>query len=114
MKLEFIYVPVTNLTDALAFYRDVLGWEESWREGEKTVGFALPDSDVQAMIDEDAGTSAPGPVYGVEDVRKFRDSHRDDLRFTLEPQEIPGGYWAAFQDPSGNTIYVADQSTAEA
>ena len=30
---------------------------------------------------------------------------------TSEPQEIPGGYLAIFEDPSGNTIYVMDQST---
>jgi predicted enzyme related to lactoylglutathione lyase len=29
---------------------------------------------------------------------------------TSEPQEIPGGYLATYADPSGNMIYVMDQS----
>jgi hypothetical protein len=30
------------------------------------------------------------------------------------PKEIPGGFWCAFEDPSGNLTYILDQSTAEA
>ena len=36
------------------------------------------------------------------------------LRASAEPDEIPGGFLATFQDPTGNTIYVMDQSTEEA
>jgi catechol 2,3-dioxygenase-like lactoylglutathione lyase family enzyme len=66
MKLEFLYTPTRDLQASLGLYRDELGWEEAWREGDSTV--------------------------------------------TSEPQEIPGGYLATFEDPSGNTIYVMDQS----
>lgn len=43
--------PVTNLRAALALYRDRLGWQEAWREGEGTVALKLPGSDVQLMLD---------------------------------------------------------------
>jgi hypothetical protein len=31
-------------------------------------------------------------------------------RAASAPEEIPGGYLATYEDPSGNTIYVMDQS----
>ena len=38
MKLEFMYLPTQDLDAALALYRDTLGFDELWREGEVTVG----------------------------------------------------------------------------
>jgi hypothetical protein len=35
------------------------------------------------------------------------------LRASGDPDEIPGGFLATLQDPSGNTIYVMDQSTEQ-
>jgi len=46
----------------------------------------------------------------LDDVKRFNAERPDGLRVTSEPQEIPGGYFATFEDPSGNTIYVMDQS----
>src|SRR5690606_39101611 len=37
MKLSYIYVSVPDLKEALVFYRDELGLDEAWREGESTV-----------------------------------------------------------------------------
>ena len=51
MKLEFWYAPVTDLSAALALYRDTLGWEEAWREGELTASLVLPGTEVQLMLD---------------------------------------------------------------
>ena len=36
------------------------------------------------------------------------------IRVTVEPEAIPGGFMATFEDQSGNTIYVLDQSEAAA
>jgi catechol 2,3-dioxygenase-like lactoylglutathione lyase family enzyme len=115
MKLEFLYAPTRDLQAALALYRDELGWEEVWREGESTVTLKLPGTDVQLMIDtaEPDGGSAFGPIFVLEDVRRFFAERPAALRASAEPAEIPGGFLATFQDPSGNTIYVMDQSTEE-
>jgi catechol 2,3-dioxygenase-like lactoylglutathione lyase family enzyme len=112
VKLTFTYTPVPDLAEALTFYRDTLGWEEAWREGTTTVAFQLPDTEVQFMIDQVTDGSRPGPVFLVDSVKDFHESHRDRVRFGAEPQEIPGGYWVAFDDPGGNPVYVMDQSTA--
>jgi catechol 2,3-dioxygenase-like lactoylglutathione lyase family enzyme len=36
MKLEFLNVPTRDLQASLALYRDELGWQEAWREGDST------------------------------------------------------------------------------
>jgi catechol 2,3-dioxygenase-like lactoylglutathione lyase family enzyme len=116
MRLAFIYLPVTDVKEALALYRDTLGWEEAWREGETTTSLRLPGSEVQLMLDQDdgSGTHGPGPVFTVDSVKDFHAHRSGELRFRFGPSEIPGGFWAAFEDPSGNLTYVLDQSTGGA
>ena len=111
--VEFFYLPVPDLQPALAFYREGLGWEEGWREGDTTVSLALPGSAVQLMVDKDDNTLGPGPVLVVDDVREWIGRRRDTLDVRREPHEIPGGWWAGFCDPFGNAVYVLDQSTAD-
>jgi predicted enzyme related to lactoylglutathione lyase len=115
MKLEFLHVPARDLPAALALYRDEFGWEEAWREGESTVSLKLPGTDVQLMLvaEEHDGGGALGPIFVVDDVKRFFAERPAALRAKGEPEEIPGGFLATFQDPSGNTIYVLDQSTEE-
>jgi len=112
MKLEFLYAHTRDLQASLALYRDELGWEEAWREGDLTVSLKLPGTDVQLMLDAnpDGADDAFGPLFVVDDVRQFNAQRPRGLRVRTEPQEIPGGYLATFEDPSGNTIYVMDQS----
>jgi hypothetical protein len=112
MKLEFLYTPTADLQGSLALYRDGLGWEEAWREGEGTVSLQLPGTDVQVMLDlvED-GDGRPGPMFVVESVARFTAERPAALRACGEPTEIPGGFLATYEDPAGNRIYVMDQST---
>ena len=113
MKLEFLYAPTRDLEAALALYRDELGWQEVWREGDSTVSLQLPGTEVQLMLDaaDPDGGSAFGPIFVLDDVKRFFAERPAALRANGEPDEIPGGFLATFQDPSGNTIYVMDQST---
>jgi catechol 2,3-dioxygenase-like lactoylglutathione lyase family enzyme len=111
MKLEFLYAPTRDLQASLALYRDELGWEEAWREGDSTVSLKLPGSEVQLMlVATDDAESGFGPIFVLDDVKRFNAQRPRGLRVTSEPEEIPGGYLATFLDPSGNTIYVMDQS----
>jgi catechol 2,3-dioxygenase-like lactoylglutathione lyase family enzyme len=113
MKLEFCYLPTTDLAASLRLYRDTLGFDELWREGEQTVGLAIPGNEAALMIDG-AGLDGwgPGPIFGVESVTDFRAEHAE-LDVVTEPYEIPGGYLMAARDPCGNMLYVMDQSTDE-
>ena len=110
MKLTFVFAPVTDLTSALTFYRDTLGWSEAWREGDDTVAFALPDSGVQVMVSREVDQPV-GPMYQVDSVADFL-AGKPGLRVTVEPRDIPDGTVAGFQDPGGNTLYVFDQARA--
>ncbi|GAA4356477.1 VOC family protein [Angustibacter luteus] len=110
MKLAFVYAPVTDLDQGAAFYRDTLGWAEAWRDGDDTVAFAIPDSDVQVMVS--TTPQEAGPMYLVDDVAEFLAAHAD-LPVVVDPFAIPDGQVAGVADPAGNVLYVFDQAGGE-
>lgn len=113
-QLVALYVPVPDLPKALAFYRDTLGWKELWREGDTTAGLQVPGTDTFLMLDVDVeGAARSGPILGVDDVRSYHEQHQARLPFSQEPTEIPGGWWAALEDPFGHAFYVLDQINAD-
>jgi len=112
MKLTFLYQPVDDLDAAVAFYRDTLGLDESWREGTSTAAFALPGTEVELMLDvpPNGGVERQaGGFFGVESVERFLAEH-PDIKPVGEIFELPGGRAATFQDPAGNVLRVFDQS----
>jgi catechol 2,3-dioxygenase-like lactoylglutathione lyase family enzyme len=111
-KLGILYVSVRDLKSALAFYRDQLGLEESWREGEGTVGFKLAGTDVELMIDvyAEGAPDTTGPMFILPSVDKFYEEQLGKLEFVRKPSDIPPGRWASVKDPSGNSIYFIDFS----
>jgi catechol 2,3-dioxygenase-like lactoylglutathione lyase family enzyme len=112
MRLDFVYLPVQDLQGALDLYRDGLGFDELWREGDHTVGLAIPGSETALMVDAAAAPgSGPGPIFGVESVDEWLDGRELDV--FLPPSDIPGGRFMGFRDQAGNQVYVLDQSTAE-
>ena len=104
MKLVFLYHPVKDLKESLAFYRDVLGWDEAWRMGDATVAMQIPGSDVQVMLDatEDASGLGASGFYEVDDVDRFYEANRDRMTFVEPPQDLEPIRYASFTDPSGN------------
>lgn len=111
MKLEFLFVPTSDLAASLRVYRDVLGFTELWREGETTVALAQPGSDVQIMLDANEPEAPVTPLFVVDSAKEFHASAPAGLTTVQEPSEIPGGYLAIYQDGGGTTIQVMDQST---
>jgi len=111
MKLEFMFIPTSDLTASLGLYRDTLGFTEMWREGDSTVALALPGSDVQIMLDANDPKAPVGPLFVVDSVETFHAARPETLAVIEGPSEIPGGFLATYQDPGGATIYVMDQST---
>ncbi len=109
MKLRFIYQPIEDLADAVAFHRDALGLDEAWREGPSTVAFWLPDRSAQLMLS--TTKQPPGPMYLVDDLDAWME-HHGDVEVSIEKYEIPGGAVAGFTAPGGNAFYVYDQARA--
>lgn len=114
MKLEFLFVPTSDLNASLSLYRDGLGFTEAWREGDTTAALALPGSDVQLMVDANDPNAPVGPVFVVDSLKDFHATRPDALAVIEEPSEIPGGFQAIYQEPGGAIIYVIDQSTDSA
>ena len=114
MKLEFLFVPTSDLSASLALYRDGLGFTEVWREGDATVALAMPGTDVQLMLDAHDPDAPLGPLFVVDSVEAFHAARAESLTVVAEPSEIPGGFLATYQEPGGATIYVMDQSTDSA
>ena len=114
MKLEFLFVPTSDLKGSLALYRDGLGFTEQWREGDATVALAMPGTEVQLMLDANDPSAPVGPLFVVDSVKAFHADHGGSLSVLEEPSEIPGGFLATYQDPGGATIYVMDQATEAA
>jgi catechol 2,3-dioxygenase-like lactoylglutathione lyase family enzyme len=107
MKLVFLYHPVKDVKEAVAFYRDVLGWDEAWRMGDATVAMQIPGSEVQVMLDvsDDPGLGASG-FYEVDDVDRFYETHRDQTTFVEPPRDLEPIRCASFTDPAGNLFRV--------
>ena len=114
MKLEFLFVPTSDLNASLALYRDGLGFTEVWREGDATVALAMPGTDVQIMLDAHDPDAPLGPLFVVDSVEAFHAVRAESLIVVEKPSEIPGGFLATYQEPGGATIYVMDQSTDSA
>jgi catechol 2,3-dioxygenase-like lactoylglutathione lyase family enzyme len=111
-KLIFYYVPVSDIKHAKSFYRDTLGLNESWREGDLTIAFKLPDSDIELMVDQTEDANGPGPIFLVPSVQEIYTTMQDDITFSGEPGETPDGLWLSGVDASGNAIYFTDESNA--
>ncbi|NDI35314.1 VOC family protein [Chengkuizengella sediminis] len=108
MKLAFLVQPVENMKESLKFYRDQLGFEEAWREGDHTMALKMPDTDVQLMIEDDELGLPPGGLFLVDSVDQFFEENKDVLTFVKEPMDIPPGRYAIFNDVSNNVIRILD------
>ena len=107
MKPTFIFTPTDDLAATAAFYRDGLGLAESWREGDDTIAFALPGSELELMVSTSPG--GHGPMYLVDSAADWVSAH-PALEIAVPLEKIPGGATVGFTDPAGNAFYVFDQA----
>ena len=63
------------------------------------------------MLDSNDPSAPVGPLFIVDSVVAFHAGKPDGLGVLEEPNEIPGGFMATYQDPGGMVVYVMDQST---
>ncbi|MDZ5472726.1 VOC family protein [Bacillus sp. 31A1R] len=112
MKLIFLFYPVKNLKESLAFYREKMGFEEAWREGEHTAALYLPGTDVRLMLEDEVENEGlpAGGVFLVDSVNRYYEENQNELNFIKQPVDIPPGRFAIFKDNSGNVIRILDFS----
>lgn len=106
-KVGMIIHPVTDLDAAERFYRDGLGLEPKFRDGDRFCAFDLGGVTVALAAGEEdrAGTTAVS--FKVDDlgaaVRQLCDAGATVLR---DVEEGPHEYRAVLRDPAGNALIV--------
>ncbi len=104
--------PVANLEDSIAWFRDMLGFEEVFKVPE--AGWAEVSTSAEGVsIGLEAGGAAEGrgttPVFGVVDINAARSElEGKGVRFEGDTVELPGMVkLATFFDPDGNRFMFA-------
>jgi catechol 2,3-dioxygenase-like lactoylglutathione lyase family enzyme len=115
MRLTFLYHPVSDLKQAVAFYRDLLGWDEAWRMGDDTAAMQIPGSEVLLMLDATTDVEAgPSGFFEVDDVDAFWQALPDSVTKITPPQDLDPIRYAAVKDPGGNLVRLfTDLSPAD-
>lgn len=106
---------VTNLDESLAWFKEMLGFEEIFRAPE--AGWAEITTPAEGISiglgqnEEVDGSGGTTPVFGVDDIEQARSElEGKGVRFDGETVEIPGLVkLATFFDPDGNS-YMLSQS----
>ena len=111
LKVSYFNLPVPDLKAARSFYRDQLGFEETWREGDEACAFALPGTTIQLMLiqREPQHPDRAGLVFLIPSVDDFYEAQQSAIRFHGKPVDIPGnGRWVGALDATGHGLYFAD------
>ncbi len=106
--VDAIQIPVPDLDEALAFYRDRLGHELKWRN-ETSAGLRLPGSEAELVLETGRPELEPNMlVDSVADaVRRFVEAGG---AVEIPPEDIPVGRVAVVHDPFGNRLVLLDLS----
>jgi predicted enzyme related to lactoylglutathione lyase len=113
-KLELVYVPVTDVDRAKAFYADQVGFhldnDATVRPGLRFVQLTPPGSACSISMGIGLTDAEPGSVRGLQLVVEDIQAAHDELAERgVEVSEIdvqPWGSFVHFSDPDGNTWSV--------
>lgn len=111
MKLELVFVPVTDVDRAKAFYTEQIGFnadhDHRVNPELRFVQLTPPGSACSIAIGEGLTEMTPGSLKGllmvVQDVRAVRDELIGRGAAISEVEELAWGAFAYFSDPDGNT-----------
>ena len=114
MKLELVFVPVTDVDRAKSFYVDQVGFNADHDQRVspelRFVQLTPPGSSCSIAFGEGITPMEPGSQKGiqlvVEDVRAFRDRLVANGVEATEVDDLAWGSFTFFQDPDGNAWAV--------
>ncbi len=109
--LDEVFVEVENLEEMRTFYRDVLGFDESFSDPGWGAGFKTGGADLVLTVADNAA-SGVSLVFACGDIdRSLRAVAEAGLVVT---HPLGEGHWGAkiagFEDPEGSTIYLEQPS----
>jgi predicted enzyme related to lactoylglutathione lyase len=112
-RISYVIVGVKALDPAIAFYRDVMGFEFLFSEPEMhfaqfQVGDMLFSLAEGAEEIHGTGDRNTGIGFAVPDLdAAYAELAAKGVKFTMGPGKMPwGGYMAMFVDPNGNEFYL--------
>ncbi len=111
MKLELVFVPVTDVDRAKAFYVDQIGFNADFDHQVtpelRFVQLTPPGSGCSISIGDGLSDMEPGSMKGLQLVVADADAARAELIArgvdASEVQDLPWGRFTGFTDPDGNT-----------
>ncbi|CAG0937407.1 hypothetical protein TFLX_06336 [Thermoflexales bacterium] len=105
-KIDCIRLPVSDLDEALAFYRDRLGHELVWRS-DRSVGLRLPDTEAEIVLHtEERGQEIDLKVESADGAAaRFVEAGGAIL---VPPFDIQIGRCVVVADPWGNPLVLLD------
>ncbi|TCO53111.1 glyoxalase superfamily protein [Actinocrispum wychmicini] len=111
MKLELVYVPVSDVDRAKAFYVDKVGFNDdvdvAVSEEIRFVQLTPPGSACSIALGTGLTDSEPGSVQGLQMVIADADAaHKELLGRGVDVSDVdeqPWGRFVRFSDPDGNT-----------
>lgn len=109
-RLELVYVPVSDVDRAKAFYADKVGfvvdYDHKISDDLRFVQLTPPGSACSISVGVGLADSAPGSAKGLQVVVDDADAARDYLLAqgvdAPEVHEFPWGRFTGFTDPDGN------------
>lgn len=113
MQISYVNVFVSDLAEATAFYRDLLGLGlqfsspehgyASFSAGGVRLGVAVPGSEQSQLRGRHTGVGFAVPDLEAEHARLLGLG----VHFTMPPTKQPwGGFMAMFSDADGNVFYL--------
>jgi catechol 2,3-dioxygenase-like lactoylglutathione lyase family enzyme len=107
--IDAVTVPVPDLDQGLAFYRDGLGHELIWRNDENAqAGLRLPDGETEIVLSQHLPYAPTWLVSSVSDA--VADVIAAGGVVVVEPHAIAVGRLAVVADPFGNSLVLIDLS----
>ena len=107
-KIDCIRLPVSNLDEALAFYRDRLGHELVWRS-DRSAGLRMPDTAAEIVLHIEEHEQEIDLKVASADAAAGRFVEAGGM-ILVPPFDIQIGRCVVVADPWGNSLVLLDTS----
>ena len=106
-RIDAVTVPVPDLDQGLAFYRDALGHDLIWRDDSRgQAGLRLPDSDTEIVLTLEQAYEPDWLVTSAAEAAQV--VVQAGGRIVTGPVDIPVGALVVVADPFGNVLVLVD------
>jgi predicted enzyme related to lactoylglutathione lyase len=106
-KIDAVTVPVPDLDQGLAFYRDALGHDLLWRDDDRgQAGLRMHDTDAEIVLTLQQAYEPDWLVTSAAEAAEV--VVRAGGRIVSGPTDIPVGSLVVVADPFGNVLVLVD------